>query len=373
MRNIKMKKIILTFIMMLFLGTLPSAQSAEKISQGSAGEEAKACFENYVNALKTGDEEKAKEYWNKEEKERYEICDWRLKDMIFKNINLQRVDYRIKKVEKKNQYIMIDIDWYYPEESSNVLQKDTRYFIQEDGRIVGANPIFIFTRKWLKKDSKHFIYHFKTKVDEPDQKLLDKMDNFYEKIVNFLKVDYQDKIDYFRCDSTEEVGNLFNLEKSLARCDMINGVVAGTKDFVAHEVVHIISYKIIPPAEKRLPEMYLMEGLAYYLGGATFFSSDTLFSWAKTKISKDPKISLDSLVLRTEKYQGNEGAALMSSLVKFLIENYGMDKFKQLYSSGKTYPMDPNSDDRRKETLETIYGETIEQLEKNWKKFVLSL
>jgi hypothetical protein len=355
-------------MMILFLGSYSSAQSSEKI------DEAKACFEKYVKALKEGDEEKAKEYWNRKEKERYKIYDWQLRDMIFRKINLQREDYKIRKIEEsegsrfagKDEYIIMYVDWYYPEDSSEVIQKDVRYFIREDKKMVGANPIFILTRDWLKKESKHFVYHFKTEKDEPDLKLLDKMDNFYEKIVNFLEVDYQDKIDYFRCDSAGEVGRLFNMERSLARCDMINGVVAGIQDFVPHEVVHVISFKIMFLEEEKLPETYLNEGLAYYLGGATFFSSDTLLSWAKTKILKDPKVSLDSLVLRTEKYEGNEGAALMSSLVKFLIENYGLDKFKELYSLGKRY-------DQRMKTLEDIYGETTKQLGKKWKKFVLSL
>jgi hypothetical protein len=354
------EKAISIFTMILFLGSYSSAQSPEKI------EEAKACFENYVTAVKSGDEEKAKEYWNEKEKERYKTSDWQLRDMLFRKVNLESVDYKIRKVEGKDEYVIMYVDWYYPEGSSKVIQKDVRYFIREDKKMVGANPIFIFTKDWLKKESKHFVYHFKTKKDEPDQKLLEKMDNFYEKIVNFLEVDYPDRIDYFRCDSAKEVGGLFNMEGSLARCDMINGVVAGIRDFVPHEVVHVISYRILPPGEERLPETYLNEGLAYYLGGSTFFPSDTLLSWAKTKILKNPKVSLDSLVLRTEIYQGNEGAALMSSLVKFLIENYGLDKFKQLYGQGKTY-------DQGIKTLEDVYGETTKQLEKKWKNFVLSL
>lgn len=363
-----MTKTISIFIMMLFLGSYSIVQSSERI------DEAKACFENYVKALKEGDEEKVKEYWNRKEKERYKSYDWQLRDLFFRKVNLESVGYKIRKVEEsegsrfagKDEYIIMYVDWYYPEDSLKVIQTDVRYFIREDKKMVGANPIFILTRDWLKKESKHFVYHFKTRKDEPDQKLLDKMDNFYEKIVNFLEVNYQDKIDYFRCDSAKEVGGLFNMGKSLARCDMINGVVAGIQDFVPHEIVHVISFKIMSPQEERLPETYLNEGLAYYLGGATFFSSDTLLSWAKTKILKDPKVSLDSLVLRTEKYEGNEGAALMCSWVKFLIENYGLDKFKQLYSLGKTY-------DQRMETLEDIYGETTKRLEKKWKNFVLSL
>jgi hypothetical protein len=361
-----MKGKISIFMLILLLGLYSCSMGSKSSVQSSQRiEEAKVCFENYVKALKSGDEEKVKEYWNKEEIQRYKMYDWQLRDMIFRKINPQGLDYKIRKIEERDEYVILQVDWYYPEDSLSV-QKDTRYFIWEDKKMVGANPIFVFTKDWLKKESKHFVYHFKTGSDKPDQKLLENMDSFYEKIVNFLGVDYQDKIDYFRCDSAAEVGMLFNKEKSLARCDMINGVVAGIQDFVPHEVVHVISFRILPSGEKRLPEIYLNEGLAYYLGGSTFFSSDTLLSWAKTKIQEDPKISLNSLVLKPEEYQGNEGAALMCSLVKFLIENYGLDKFKKLYSLGKTY-------DRREETLESIYGEKMDVLEAKWKNFVLSL
>jgi hypothetical protein len=355
-----MKKIISIFITVLVLGSYSDVQSSEKVEQ------AKVCFENYVKALKSGDEEKAKEYWNKKEKQRYKIFDWQLKDMIFKKINLQRSDYEIRKAEEKEEYIIMHVDWYYPEDSSNVVQKDIRYFIREDGKMVGANHIFIFTRDWLKRESRHFVYHFKTKKDEPDQKLLNKMDRFHEKSVTFLEVDYQDKIDYFRCESAEEVGMLFNMERSFARCDMINGVVAGVQDFVPHEVVHIISYRLLPQNEKKLPPLYLNEGLAYFLGGATFFAPDLLLSWAKRRIAGDEGVSLNTLIHDPFNYGSNDGPSLMSSLAKFMIETYGLSRFKQIYRLGKAFK-------ERRQNLEKTYQRKIEQLDKEWKNFVLSL
>ncbi|MCK4348371.1 MAG: hypothetical protein KAW47_07125, partial [Thermoplasmatales archaeon] len=313
-----MKKITSIFITVLLLGSYSCVRSADKIEQ------AKACFENYVKALKSGDEEKAKECWNKKEKQRYKIYDWQLRDMVFRKINLQNLEYKIKKAEEKDKYVILHIDWYYPEDSLNVVQKDTRYFIREDGKMVGANHIFIFTTNWLKKESRHFVYHFKTKKDEPEQRLLDKMDRFYEKTANFLEVDYQDKIDYFKCESAEEVGTLFNMERSLARCDMINGVVAGVQDFVPHEMVHIISYKLLPQDEKKLPPIYLNEGLAYFLGGATFFAPDLMLSWAKRRIAGDEGVSLNTLIQDPFNYGSNDGPSLISSLAKFMIETYGL-------------------------------------------------
>ncbi|MCK4427639.1 MAG: hypothetical protein KAW16_04045 [candidate division Zixibacteria bacterium] len=355
-----MKKIVSIFITVLVLGSYSNVQSSEKVEQ------AKVCFENYVKALKSGDEEKAKEYWNKKEKQRYKIFDWQLKDMIFKKINLQRSDYKIRKAEEKEEYIIMHVDWYYPEDSSKVVQKDTRYFIRERGKMVGANHIFIFTRDWLKKESKHFVYHFKTNKEEPDQKLLNKMDRFYEKIGSFLEVDYQEKIDYFRCESAEEVGMLFNLERSFAQCDMINGVVAGVQDFVPHEVVHIISYRLLPQNEKKLPPLYLNEGLAYFLGGATFFAPDLMLSWAKRRIAGDEGVSLNTLIQDPFNYGSNDGPSLISSLAKFMIETYGLSKFKQIYKLGGIFK-------ERRQNLEKTYQRKIEQVDKEWKNFVLSL
>jgi hypothetical protein len=358
--SVKMERIISVFMAILLLGSYSSVQSSDKIEQ------AKVSFANYVKALRGGDEEKAKEYWNEKEKERYKAYDWQLREMIFKKINLQRLDYKIQEAEEKKEYIIMHIDWHYPEDSSIVVQRDVRYFIQEDGKMVGANPIFIFTRNWLKKESKHFVYHFKTKKYEPDQKLLDKIDEFHEKIVSFLEVDYQDKIDYFRCDSADEVGVLFNLENSLARSDMINGVVAGVQNFVPHEVVHIISYRILSKNENELPPDYLSEGLAYFLGGASFFASDLMLSWAKRRIAEDRTVSLNTLIYDPFNYGSNDGPGLMASLVKFMIETYGLSKFKQIYGLGRVTK-------EQRQNLEQVYQRRIEELDVDWKNFVLSL
>ncbi len=355
-----MKKKVCILMMSLILGSCSSPESSDKI------DEAKACFESYVNALKSADQEKAKEYWNKQEKERYEIYDWRLKDMTFKKIDLQRLDYRITKVEEKKGYVIMHLDWYYPEDSSNAVQKDTRYFIRKERKMVGANPIFVLTRDWLTSESRHFAYHYKREKDEPNQKLLDEMDDFYEKTVNFLEVAYQDQIDYYRCGSADEVGSLFGLEGSLARSDMINGVVAATRDFVPHEIVHIISYRILPQNERELPLDYLNEGLAYLLGGATFFAPDLILSWAKRRIAEDEKVSLNTLIHDPFNYGSNDGAGLMSSLVKYLIETYGLSDFKQLYRLGRV----PRE---QRQNLERVYQREIQELNSEWKDFVAAL
>ena len=358
--NPKMVKCVSVFLLSLVLGWDPLASASSSI------ERAKECFEAYIKTLQQGSEEQAKNFWNKEEKESYKMYDWQWDWLTFWRVDPRILNYRIISTKEKKGYVVLEVEWYYPEGKAGRLQKDIRYFIEEDGKMVGANPILIHTRGWLEKKSRHFIYHYKSEKDEPTSAQLEEMDRFYEKIIDLLQVDYQGEIDYFKCDSSAEVGQLFGLEASRARSQMTNGVVVSTQRFVPHEIVHIISYRILPPGEKRLPPEYLNEGLAYYLGGASFFSPELLLSWAKKKLKEDKHILLDSLISNPWIYGTNEGAGLVSSFVKFLIDTEGFSKFKQLFMVGET-------SDEQRESLKEIYGISIDQLDEEWKEFVLTL
>jgi hypothetical protein len=327
---------------------------------------AKECFEAYIRALQQRSAEEAAEFWNRQEVQRYKKYDWQWEYLAFRRLDPRHLNYRITDAEIQGDHVVLEVEWFYREGKAGRLQRDSRYFVEEDGRMVGGNPIFIRTRGWLRRESEHFVYYYRNIQDEPGDALLSEMDEFYENLLGLLQVDYRDKIDYYKCASSEEVGRLFGLEPSLARSQTVNGVVASVQKFVPHEIVHIIAYRILPQDEQRIPAEYLSEGLAYYLGGASFFSPELLLSWAKGRIDVDKEVSLDSLIRDPWLYGNNDGAGLVSSFVKFLIENQGISKFKQLFAAGETF------DDQR-EALKRIYGKGKGQLQAEWKESVLSL
>ena len=329
-------------------------------------ERAKQCFEAYVRALKKGSEQEAKRFWNRQEVERYKKYDWQWEYLAFRRLDPRHLNYRITSAGEREDYVALEVEWFYREGKGGRLQKDVRYFVEEGGRMVGANAIFIHTRGWLRKESNHFTYRYKNTEDEPGDALLSEMDEFYEEVEGLLQVDYRDRIDYYKCASSKEVGRLFGLEPSLARSQTVNGVVASAQNFVPHEIVHIISYRILPQDEQRIPAEYLSEGLAYYLGGASFFSPELLLSWAKRSLEVDQDVFLDSLIRDPWLYGANDGAGVASSFVKFLIEGDGMLEFKQLYAAGE------NPADQR-QTLAEVYGRDLSQLEAEWKEFVRGL
>ena len=329
-------------------------------------ENAETCFDSYVKALQRDSIEEAKRFWNREEIERYRKFDWQWSLLTSRGFNPAFIGYKITEAEEKDNYIVLHVEWFYREGKAGPLQKDSRYFIQEDGRTVGVNPIFILTRGWHRKSSRHFIYHYKSKPNEPSDQLLESMDEFYEKTADFLQVDFGEKIDYYKCDLTQEVGSLFNLEPSLARSQVIERVVASIQSFVPHEIVHVISYRLFPPAGSIIPPVMLNEGLSYYLGGASFFSFELLLSWAKRKLKTDENIHLDSLLADPWAYGNNESAGLDASFVRFLIDTEGISKFEKLFTSYR-FPEEADS------AFIEIYGRGIQQTEKEWKEYVMAL
>jgi hypothetical protein len=329
-------------------------------------ERAKQCFEAYAKALQQGSEQEAKRFWNRQEVERYKKYDWQWEYLAFRRLDPRHLDYRITSADEREDYVVLEVEWFYREGKGGRLQRDERFFIEEEGRMVGVNAIFMHTRGWLRKESEHFVYHYRDAEQEAGDALLTQMDEFYEEVKGLLQVDYRDRIDSYRCSSSEEVGLLFGLEPSLARSQTVNGVVASIQNFVPHEIVHIISFRIFPQDEHRIPAEYLSEGLAYHLGGASFFSPELLLTWAKRRLEVEQDVSLDSLIGDPWLYGANDGAGIVASFAKFLIEKFGIPKFKRLYAAGES-PSD------QREALVEIYGRDISQLEAEWKEFVRGL
>lgn len=357
---LKSAKSIALGLFALLIGVKCLAGSSSNI------EKSKTCFGAYVKALQQGFVQEAQQFWNREETRKYKLFDWQWGYLTFQGLNPRYLNYQITNAEERNDYVVLQVEWFYREGKAGIVQTDSRYFIEEGGAMVGANPVFARTRGWFRKQSKHFIYHFQSKRDKPTDRLLERMDEFYEEIIELLQVDYHDKIDYYRCVSPDEVGSLFSMPPSLARSQVINGAVASIQNSVPHEIVHVISYRLLPQNENRIPPTMLDEGLSYYLGGASFFSTDLLLSWARKKLQEDKNVWLDTLWVNPGTYGSNGSAGLEASFVKFLIETKGMSKFRELYTDGEA-PREPD------QVLEEIYGGNIQRLQNEWKGYVASL
>ncbi|UCG57479.1 MAG: hypothetical protein JSU70_21760 [Phycisphaerales bacterium] len=136
-----------------------------------------------------------------------------------------------------------------------------------------------------------------------------------------------------------------------------------------HETTHILMGNIgSPPA-------LLNEGFAVYMQVGQMWNSEHIDITAARLAQQGKLAPLNELITRTEigsrSDDGEVAYPQSASFVKFLIDKHGKDKFVQAYKELK------GSDDtavhrQNTEKLAQIYGESLAQLEQQWKNVLLS-
>lgn len=129
-----------------------------------------------------------------------------------------------------------------------------------------------------------------------------------------------------------------------------------------HEMIHVYA----PNANR-----FLAEGLAVYahdlLGGPPAYPNfgKSLDAIAGARVNRELAIALERLPTPEPLEKVNEqGEAIAGSFVKFMIQRYGMDKFKELYALTPLVPMRRNPGEISR--WQQVYGETCETIVDAW-------
>lgn len=225
-----------------------------------------------------------------------------------------------------------------------------------------------------KEESLHYIFNFqKNSLAEKNIKEIVKLkEEHHLKILSFLELDNNRKIDYYIYSSIQEKNLLMGddspgnaiweeLENNNPKKFEIHVVYNEKCRFIGeHEDTHLLS----------LPwglSIYLFcEGLAQYMEN-TFLNRD-LHSAAKELMEEGKIYSIDFLC-NNNNWEHVEPTIIypqVGSFIKYLIEYYDKENFKRVYQNTS----------REKEItenlleIEKIYQKNINQLEKEWLLFL---
>ena len=225
-----------------------------------------------------------------------------------------------------------------------------------------------------KEESLHYIFNFqKNSLAEKNIKEIVKLkEEHHLKILSFLELDNNRKIDYYIYSSIQEKNLLMGddspgnaiweeLENNNPKKFEIHVVYNERCRFIGeHEDTHLLS----------LPwglSIYLFcEGLAQYMEN-TFLNRD-LHSAAKELMEEGKIYSIDFLC-NNNNWEHVEPTIIypqVGSFIKYLIEYYDKENFKRVYQNTS----------REKEItenlleIEKIYQKNINQLEKEWLLFL---
>lgn len=202
-------------------------------------------------------------------------------------------------------------------------------------------------------ESEHYIFHYgaNTKAEQDIAAIADYQENCFRYICSVLRVKPDFKIEYFLCDSPEEVGRIYGDN------DPCNGFTAPPDKIYAvynekvqcigfHEDAHVISYLINrpdPPA--------IREGLAMYFDRKWW--AITNLDWTGYYIKTGRYIPVDQLLKREVFFQQYDHIVypIMGAFTEWLITTYGIESYLRMYQQQDMT-----------QAMTEVYGQTPEQL-----------
>jgi hypothetical protein len=175
--------------------------------------------------------------------------------------------------------------------------------------------------------------------------------NDIKKLLAIIHVEnYDGQLTYFLVESRKRMKELIGHEinaGAIPRQNAVYAVYGEVKAIGMHEFNHIIVHNTWGnPSNK-----WMSEGFAVYSDDE--WGSYDLHSLSKYFLDKNKIILLNDLFGRFDSYEERITYPQAGSFVKYIIENYGSDKFRELWSKGD-------------DAISEVYNKSIYVLEKEW-------
>ncbi|MGB8320657.1 MAG: hypothetical protein WCE54_21170, partial [Ignavibacteriaceae bacterium] len=203
------------------------------------------------------------------------------------------------------------------------------------GSYLVSSP-FYFGRKWLKEESKFFIFH----ISNPllfNHYAEEKLDNFVDKICNVLKLSNDrveklkdNKIHYYLCSDTGEIKSFTGYE-ARGLYYLPYDYIISTFNCHYHEILHLlINYKLKTLSLYTLP--LLQEGFAVAFGGRGGKEPDVILEMGAF-LATSNFLNYNFLLSKQDfnHYDATMTYPLAGLYNKFLIDKLGIDKYINLY------------------------------------------
>ena len=189
----------------------------------------------------------------------------------------------------------------------------------------------------MKKETAHYIFYFneKSKAEQDIDEIASYQEECFGKICSVLKVVPPFKIEYYLCNTPEEVGNFCG--EICGDYDPCNGFADTPNKVYAvynadiqcigfHEDAHLISYLINRPEC-----VAIREGLAMYFDKTWWGISNA--KWAADFLREGKYLSIEKLLDEDIFYSEDCAVTypIIGAFTEWLIETYGIDKYISFY------------------------------------------
>ncbi|MGG7165434.1 hypothetical protein [Clostridium ihumii] len=225
---------------------------------------------------------------------------------------------------------------------------------------------------WKIFQSEHYIFNFheNSLAEKHIREIALFQENCFNHITRVLNISVNEKIKYFLCNDSKEVGKLYGDDDPCngfcryPEDEGESGLYAvyndKTKCLGYHEDAHYITYLKFGVAKST----FLREGLAMCFDKTWWGIPNEI--WVKNFITSSKYISLNMLLEDEIFYKHNQifTYTLASAFTSFLIFNYGNKSYTNLYKKF--------TETNSLTHFESIYNKSIEELENEFKQDLIN-
>jgi hypothetical protein len=235
---------------------------------------------------------------------------------------------------------------------------------------------------WLKKETVHFHIYYRpdSEAEKNIETISSYLDRKFIEILEILQVEYENKINFIIYDSPEDLkkhvyektwGFAVGEYEAVALYYPSKTEYESRLGRFAHEVVHIIVYwtvgirgsdflneGIAETIEKYSILSIIPPKLWIHYKASTLMKNGKLLSIKQLSDNEFFKDIRDSRELYYTYYLYDQ----CGSLVRYLIDQYGIEKFKRFFAKA--------DEDNYKTIFQYIYGKSIDEFEEEWHEFL---
>jgi hypothetical protein len=373
-----MKTVTIVFAACILLA-LACDNKIDKGFEAFTPNDASQILNAYLAALSTGDSTAVRTLWSQRSLSRRGF--WTIHNYFFPwgassdwKTSVQGGKFEVQDVDREKDHVGLQVLWV-PQDSATGQARNVRFHVVRDnGNWVFINPIDLVTRDWKTYSTEHIVFYYPPQIDSSDY--LDEIRYAELECARALQtfgLRLDQKIDFYRASTDVECGKLMNFGP-------VNGFspiprsseIANTWDlwFVAsssfvnhHEIIHLIAGLVGIPDQNPA----ITEGLACAFAGAFHTTRDFIINDARNQILQSFQYPLKALLTmdtRTFLLNNFITYSQAGSFIRYLHECYGMSKLRD-------FCLRPLSGANVIASLETTYGQSVVQLEREWIEYLL--
>ncbi len=207
-----------------------------------------------------------------------------------------------------------------------------------------------------KLSSQNYDFYFlKHSIAARDiEQIVELQENCYREICGYLNIQPNIRIQYYLLESPELVGEVYGdyepCNGFASPPDRIYAVYnEEVKCIGPHEDAHILSYTINKPKSP-----FIREGLAMFFDKVWWEKTND--EWVRLFLKENKYIPIKLLLIEDVffEYRDDLTYPIAGSFTKFLLENYGVENYIQLYQ---------HTEDKFEDKLKEIYKKDVEEIE----------